>query len=131
MSASGQVLLLLHRDGSDRRFWATPGGGVEAGESPRDAARREALEELRISDVELEELWTDQIEFEIAGRRTSQVETFFLVRKYAGMLRLELDDRLRAEGIEDLRWWRRDEMAQPDLPIFPSDLPSRLIATLR
>lgn len=131
MGAEGSVLLLLHHDGHGRRFWATPGGGIEAGESPREAAQREALEELGLTEVDLQELWTDQVEFEIADRSITQTETFFFVRTCADVVRCELNERLRAEGIEEFRWWKRDEMVDVDPPIFPSDLQSRLTAMLQ
>ncbi|TMR95668.1 NUDIX domain-containing protein [Nonomuraea basaltis] len=41
----GHVLLVKHR----WRGWVPPGGRVEPGESPREAARRELLEETGIS----------------------------------------------------------------------------------
>lgn len=43
-----QILLVLHvHDG--RRYWTLPGGGVEPGETPAQAARREALEECGLA----------------------------------------------------------------------------------
>lgn len=38
-------LLLVHRHKQGREYWATPGGGIEPGESAEQAARRELLEE--------------------------------------------------------------------------------------
>jgi 8-oxo-dGTP pyrophosphatase MutT (NUDIX family) len=44
--ADGNVLFLRRGNGGDHPGeWAFPGGGVEAGESPEDAARRETMEE--------------------------------------------------------------------------------------
>jgi len=48
LGPSGRILLLHHR-GPHRPFWATPGGGLEPGESFEDAARRELREETGLS----------------------------------------------------------------------------------
>jgi len=51
-SASSKVLIfndshvLLVRPNYGHRLWTFPGGGIDAGESPEDAARREIREEL-------------------------------------------------------------------------------------
>jgi 8-oxo-dGTP diphosphatase len=47
--------ILLVRQAYGRRVWALPGGALDAGESPADAAVREAREELGV-DVELDGL---------------------------------------------------------------------------
>lgn len=39
-------ILLIHR--TDNKYWSIPGGGMEAGESVREAARREVKEETGI-----------------------------------------------------------------------------------
>jgi ADP-ribose pyrophosphatase YjhB (NUDIX family) len=48
--ADGRVLLIRHLY---RRRWGVPGGLLQRNETPRDAARREVLEEVGV-DVELE-----------------------------------------------------------------------------
>ena len=69
----GRVLLLKHvyRGGSG---WGVPGGFLEAGEQPEDAARRELREEagLELEDLRLVEART--------LRRPRQVETIFAAR---------------------------------------------------
>ncbi|MGQ0548433.1 MAG: NUDIX domain-containing protein [Armatimonadota bacterium] len=50
----GDVLLV--RLSYDQRQWTTPGGGIDPGESPAEAAVREAREETGL-DVEIEALY--------------------------------------------------------------------------
>lgn len=43
-----RVLLIHERIEDGQTHWLTPGGGIEAGESPREAAVREAAEETGV-----------------------------------------------------------------------------------
>ena len=51
----GSVLLARWIAGPDRRMWSMPGGGVEHGEDPADAAVREVAEETGYS-IEIDRL---------------------------------------------------------------------------
>ncbi|MER5678660.1 NUDIX hydrolase [Streptomyces sp. NPDC002238] len=44
----GRVLMIRRRQREGKLLWAFPGGGIEAGESPEQAAVRETDEEVRL-----------------------------------------------------------------------------------
>ena len=126
-----RVLLFRHGDGHGREFWATPGGGVEPGETLEQAARREAAEELGAPDVGLTLLWSGHSEFMFANSQVFQAESFFLVSGCArapGCDVAALHDR---ERILEMRWWTVDEIAAAVEPLFPIDLAARVKAHLR
>ncbi|HEU4940664.1 MAG TPA: NUDIX domain-containing protein [Candidatus Eisenbacteria bacterium] len=122
----GRILLFLHADGMGRRFWATPGGGVEEGESLEQAARREASEELGAHDVDLTYLWTGLTEFEFADKDVSQTEAFFQVTGNPGVLGPEVEATHRRERILESRWWAADEIEASRDRILPLDLAKRV-----
>lgn len=126
LDAKRRVLLFRHNDGHGREFWATPGGGVEPGETLEGAARREAAEELGAGDVELSRLWTGQSQFPFADRQVSQTETFFLVRPHSDLLGPAVREVHRREGITEARWWSLDEIEHTVEALFPTDLARRV-----
>jgi 8-oxo-dGTP pyrophosphatase MutT (NUDIX family) len=127
--AEHRILMLLHEDKRGRRFWATPGGGIEEGETLLSAGRREAREELGLAAVALTEAWTDRIEFPFDDRWVEQTETFLAVATPAPALQLDVTEARWREGIREYRWWTLDDLdAATDQVVYPPDIVARLRA---
>jgi 8-oxo-dGTP pyrophosphatase MutT (NUDIX family) len=121
----GEILLVhfaIPRDGADFHFWATPGGEIEAGESPEQAMRREIVEELGL-DLTLEgPLWTDQNCFLHQGQMCDNTDFYFraLCSREAPKLLGVTEDELKI--MKEIRWWTLAELDATSEKIFPVDL---------
>src|SRR6478672_10853878 len=77
-----RILLVQFRDPTtEQRWWCTPGGGVDPGESWEEAARRELFEETGLADVDIGPLiWTREHRGTFMGKAFHAIERLFLVR---------------------------------------------------
>jgi 8-oxo-dGTP diphosphatase len=111
VSAPEVLLQLRQNTGYMDDHWAAAAAGhVERGETAYDAARREALEELGVTDLDLR--------FVTSMQRTrhdqpidERIDFFFTARSWVGEPRI-----VETEKAAELRWCPLDDLPEPVVP---------------
>jgi len=114
------------QDQPSRSWWFTVGGGLDAGETPREAAVREVREETGIvlaDDVLVGPVLTRAAVFDFVAQRCRQDEDLFVARVGAGAaLSRSGWTALEGELLDEMRWFSLDELATVGLEVFPVGL---------
>ncbi len=115
--------MMKWRDPVDGRiFWEPPGGGIEPGETSRDAAARELYEETGLGLKISSRSTLVARDYRWAGRRHVHLEEFFLAEGHAGAVRLQMPtDEERATFLE-LRFVDLTSLGLLDAPLEPPTL---------
>jgi 8-oxo-dGTP pyrophosphatase MutT (NUDIX family) len=129
---AGRVLLIrcvvMRRDG-EFQFWLTPGGEIEAGETPLEAARRELREELGLEVEVRGPVYEEATQFEHQGEMRDNHDFVFVARcgVEEPVLRGVTADEI--EIMKEIRWWTLGEIEAAlagGVKMFPVDLAARM-----
>jgi 8-oxo-dGTP pyrophosphatase MutT (NUDIX family) len=135
LDRAGRVLLFgarlvdLSQPPGPVRYWYTPGGEIERGESVRQAAVRELAEEIGLS-VEPEALegpiWLRRSVSLLLGEPVDARETYFVLRDVVH--EVDVSGQTELEALEDqpYRWWSVEEIAGSAEDFVPVQLAGSL-----
>jgi 8-oxo-dGTP pyrophosphatase MutT (NUDIX family) len=115
-------VLLINERIERGTHWLTPGGGVEDGEHPRDAAAREVFEETGIEVADSgDAVLTTRRTWTWAGVSYDQTDHFFLARVPSGtpVTPHHLTE-IEIQTLIGHRWWTLDELGTTDEFIEPA-----------
>ena len=123
---SGDVLLIRFRAETGGRmvtFWVTPGGEIEAGEEPEEAAARELYEELGLRVPLIGPVHEESGgEYVHLGERVQNEDVFFatVCERSAPKLAGVTADEVRL--MQEARWWSPEQLAATREKIYPEGL---------
>ncbi len=108
-------------------FWVTVGGGLEAGETFEDAARREVWEETGIREFDLGEwVWVGDAEVNWKGEVFRAYTRYYLGRTSGtGVTLAHLAEQERRVHRAH-KWWSLDELRVTSETLLPLGLPDLL-----
>jgi 8-oxo-dGTP pyrophosphatase MutT (NUDIX family) len=125
----GEILLLKWRDPVDAHvFWEPPGGGIEPGEEPDEAAIRELYEETGYQSALADATLLVERDYVFAGRHHRHTERFFLTTVAGSSSPAAFSDQEIATFLE-AKFVHPSQLSALDAPVEPPHLGS-LIAQL-
>ncbi len=133
LDPADRLLLMRGRGLFVDQIWYTPGGGLEAGESHVQAARRELWEETSLARADIGPcVWTREHAWcTAAGVWWRSQECFFVVRTPAFMPSFADADDPELACITEQRWWTPDQLQRSSETFAPRRLATLLPPILR
>ncbi len=135
LDPDNRVFLLNAHDPAEpeRTWWFTPGGGIDDGETAREAAVRELREEVGyvLDPASLEgPVWERTAYFDFMDEPFVQHEVFFIARVGPDAPRVEHEwSATERDMLDGTGWFAPDAIAGIDIEVFPEVL-GELIHTL-
>jgi 8-oxo-dGTP pyrophosphatase MutT (NUDIX family) len=132
----GQTFLLRGKDSTlpnRAPFWFTPGGKIDRGETPAQAAVRELFEEVGISTTPNalgEIVGTEDSEYDFEGVPYRQHGVFYAFSSNDAALNSHMWSEMEARTIDQGRYWSVPELIATSETIYPAHLAEMLASVL-
>jgi 8-oxo-dGTP pyrophosphatase MutT (NUDIX family) len=127
LDPDGRVLLFRFDPPDRPPFWCLPGGALDPGESHKEAARRELLEECGIDADCDAEVFRRRVEFVTLEQVAVEAdERYFLVRVAETAIDTSRHTELERAVMRSHRWFAQDEIDHWPETIYPQDLSAML-----